>query len=297
MAMGPKSLSLRDVVPFCVFVNTALLLFLCMAPSTISPSKTPPPGGVAEVGASASQCREALLAARNQLASLSKLRKEYGVLYCKQHGIGPTGGFCAVGQNISTLHAFDEPLAAKLAELFAAKRVVDLGAGHDLYGKYWEATGVKYTGYDGAEGIEDVTSMIGSCMHACAAVCIAWCHLPFPHFAADGYLKFLDLSIPQYLEESFDWAISLEVGEHIPAEFEETYIANLVRHATEGIVTSWAVPGQGGHHHVNEQTNDHVIMQFERLGVKWDTASTNALRAVASLRWLKNTLLVFKKPT
>ncbi|CAG5124210.1 unnamed protein product, partial [Candidula unifasciata] len=55
-------------------------------------------------------------------------------------------------------------------------------------------------------------------------------------------VKFLDLTAPQYGLPAYDWVVSVEVGEHIPAKFEDIYLDNLARHAKEGIVLSWAVP-------------------------------------------------------
>lgn len=54
---------------------------------------------------------------------------------------------------------------------------------------------------------------------------------------------FLDLTAPHYNLPIFDWVISVEVGKHIPAKFEDIYLDNLARHDREGIVLSWAVPG------------------------------------------------------
>jgi hypothetical protein len=41
----------------------------------------------------------------------------------------------------------------------------------------------------------------------------------------------------------FDWAITLEVAEHIPKQFEDTFIRNIVSTLPKGIIISWAVPG------------------------------------------------------
>ena len=35
------------------------------------------------------------------------------------------------------------------------------------------------------------------------------------------------------------WILSLEVAEHIPAQFESIYIDNLVKHAKEDIILAW----------------------------------------------------------
>ncbi|KAK7004452.1 hypothetical protein BgiMline_005973, partial [Biomphalaria glabrata] len=55
-------------------------------------------------------------------------------------------------------------------------------------------------------------------------------------------VRFLDLTAPHYGLPIYDWILSIEVAEHIPAKFEEIYLDNLVRHAREGIILSWAVP-------------------------------------------------------
>ena len=59
------------------------------------------------------------------------------------------------------------------------------------------------------------------------------------------------MSAPQDLGKQFDWVQSFEVGEHIPPKSTEIYIDNLVRHARNGLVLSWAIVGQGGFHHIN----------------------------------------------
>jgi 2-polyprenyl-3-methyl-5-hydroxy-6-metoxy-1,4-benzoquinol methylase len=63
----------------------------------------------------------------------------------------------------------------------------------------------------------------------------------------------MDLSIPQYGILQYDWIISLEVAEHIPEIYEAVYLDNIFRHAKEGIILSWAVPGQGGLSHINNK--------------------------------------------
>ncbi len=58
-------------------------------------------------------------------------------------------------------------------------------------------------------------------------------------------------------------AVLMQVLEHVPEQFEAIVLDNLVRSAREGIVLSWAVPGQPGHHHVNLQTSEseHLILE------------------------------------
>ena len=74
----------------------------------------------------------------------------------------------------------------------------------------------------------------------------------------NGHVQPRDLSQPLSLGRKFDWVMSLEVGEHIPRQFEHTFISNIVNHATTGIVLSWAVVGQRGTGHINTRSNAHI---------------------------------------
>jgi glycosyltransferase involved in cell wall biosynthesis len=92
-----------------------------------------------------------------------------------------------------------------------------------------------------------------------------------------------------------DWVLSLEVGEHIPKEYEHIFIQNLIKHAKHGIILSWAVPGQPGDGHVNCQSNEYVISLMKENGFSLDTKTSIDLREVAELWWFKNTVMVFRK--
>jgi tryptophanyl-tRNA synthetase len=75
-----------------------------------------------------------------------------------------------------------------------------------------------WTGYEGIVNIENVTS---------------------------GLIRYFDLTRPRYLGKTFDWVTCFEVGEHIPPKYERIFVENLVRHAKEGIIISWALPCKG----------------------------------------------------
>jgi|KBSSwiStaDraftv2_1062776.scaffolds.fasta_scaffold350414_2 SAM-dependent methyltransferase len=61
-----------------------------------------------------------------------------------------------------------------------------------------------------------------------------------------------DLSQEVNLPHRYDLAICLEVAEHLPPSSSDTLVQSLVK-ASDIIIFSAAVPGQGGIHHVNEQ--------------------------------------------
>lgn len=86
---------------------------------------------------------------------------------------------------------------------------------------------------------------------------------------SNGVVHFLDLTAP-ILDASFraDWALSLEVGEHVPNAKESMLIRNL--HAVNrcGIVLSWGsyTPGKRGKGDANYHTRSYLVGVFRSLG-------------------------------
>jgi len=79
------------------------------------------------------------------------------------------------------------------------------------------------------------------------------------------YIKFHDFNdgiMP--LDEKFDLVYSIEFLEHV----YERYMPNYMDLFQKGnyIIVSAATPGQGGHHHVNEQHYDYWIEKFDQYG-------------------------------
>jgi hypothetical protein len=118
---------------------------------------------------------------------------------------------------------------------------------------------------------------------------------PFCEETTNGEVKFLDLSVPIFhLPHKYDWIVSVEVGEHIPQEFEQVYLDNLVRYAREGIVLSWAHLEQGGHSHVNNRDFPYIKTQMESRGLIHDNKSSQMFRQEAHFGWFKDNLNVFR---
>ena len=63
-----------------------------------------------------------------------------------------------------------------------------------------------------------------------------------------------------------------------PKKFEDIFINNLHKNNKNGIVLSWAVKGQGGDGHFNEQNNDYIKSKICKLGYINDIESENQLR-------------------
>lgn len=104
----------------------------------------------------------------------------------------------------------------------------------------------------------------------------------------------LDLSEPTNLEP-VDMVISIEVGEHIPKEFEQTFIDNLTKSASKHLFMSWARPGQHGRGHINCQSNQYIISEITKRGWTFDEKTTEEVRSKMPPIWIKHTVMIFQK--
>ena len=167
-------------------------------------------------------------------------------------------------------HITDKRLARALSWFFRGKTVGSFGDGPGAYKREIEKLDeVKlYDAYDGA---------------------------PFCEETSEGRVKFLDLTVPQYGLPIYDWIISLEVAEHIPKKYEAIYVDNLVRHCREGIVMSWAQPGQGGLSHINNRPPNYAVNVMEQQGFRLDMYLSSRLRDASIFLWLRMNINVFKR--
>jgi 2-polyprenyl-3-methyl-5-hydroxy-6-metoxy-1,4-benzoquinol methylase len=168
-----------------------------------------------------------------------------------------------------TPHKIDYGLMSSLPSIFeGGSSVVDFGCGNADYVKNLIKNNFRCEAYDGNPNTPEMT---------------------------DGIGKVLDLSKEFDLGKTFDYVMSLEVAEHIPKECEEVYVDNLIRHTGFYLITSWAVVGQGGDGHVNEQDEDYVLNMYKEKGMIYNKEVSEVLRNVATLGWFKNTIYVFSK--
>lgn len=182
--------------------------------------------------------------------------------------ISPTGVWVGPAE---TEHRHDPTLADAIAWQLRALEVgsaFDLGCGPGRYVELLNGVGIDTAGIDGnGEG-----------------------------FVAKCRDKFVvaDLTAPLQLTPRAA-AISLEVGEHIPPDLAEIYLDNINRAAIRYLILSWALPGQGGFGHVNERPNEWVIDKMRDRRWKYNAVDSERLRALSTLRWFRNTIMVFER--
>ena len=147
------------------------------------------------------------------------------------------------------------------------KTIVDFGCGVGDYTKKLISNGLECEAYDGNPNTVLLTEGIG---------------------------KVLDFTFLFNLEKKFDCVLTLEVGEHIPKEYEKIFLDNVCIHAKNFIIMSWAVIGQGGDGHVNCQNNDYIINEIQNRGFDYDIENSKILRNSSTAPWFADTIMVFK---
>lgn len=169
-------------------------------------------------------------------------------------------------------HVHDHSLSNSLIDFLKSENIesiVDLGCGMGDYAHKFIANGIPCDAYDGNPNTNLLTQGLG---------------------------KVLDLSAPFDLGKKFDCVLTLEVGEHIPKEYESIFIDNITKHTGKILLLSWAILGQTGDGHVNCQNNDYIISQIEKIGFKYLLDNSNVLRnSISNALWFKNTIMVFRK--
>ena len=90
--------------------------------------------------------------------------------------------------------------------------------------------------------------------------------------------------------------ISLEVGGHIPSEFEKELIRNIHALNRKGVLFSWAALQQDGLQHVTCHSQAYLLKLFAALGYEYDNSTSTALRqSVTTEPWFQQNLMVFRR--
>ncbi len=142
-------------------------------------------------------------------------------------------------------------IAKELHKRFQPRKIIDVGCGCGVYGYHFQQMGVEATCIDGVLAPEEYS---------------------FP-----VHVHVRDLTEPfSNIWGDFDFALCLDVGEHIPEHLSETFLTNLAN-LSNTVLLACAPPGQGGLHHVNEQPKRYWIKRMSEHGFAYDRPSTGQL--------------------
>lgn len=147
--------------------------------------------------------------------------------------------------------------------------VLDLGAGRGRYVHELRQLGYNARGID---GIPDIVQL------------------------SHGLVLECNLARPAFWQTAAHWSLSFEVGEHIPADGGQFYLDNVAASAADGIMTSWAVPGQRGRDHIQCQPPEWVVEQYNRRGWVVNAAATSRARDIAGRGWNRKLLVLQRAP-
>jgi len=180
---------------------------------------------------------------------------------------GHLGGF-AIGGDGGTYY----PIMWKyLVEEYGVKSVLDVGCGRGYAARFFKSLGCEIRGVDGAQRAKTESLIPEDFIHFDYTTG----PLVINRVSPNGLL-----SMDQRVQpKQFDLGWTCEFVEHV----EEKYIPNFMATLSQCkyVAMTFASPGQGGHHHVNENTQDYWIGKFKEYGFNWDNIGTQILRNYA----------------
>ena len=165
---------------------------------------------------------------------------------------GPLGG-CGVGP-VGDPNTFLPALWQAVIDKWEIRSVLDIGCGFGYSTRWFIENGLETLGLEGSRGIAK---------HAVT---------PAVHVHDFSNEKPVGLG-------EFDLCWCSEFLEHVEAKHEPQYFAAFVR--CRFVAMSAALPGFGGHHHVNEQPSEYWIERFTAHGFRYDEEETLRLREIA----------------
>jgi len=157
-------------------------------------------------------------------------------------------------------------LCAILSVIPKEHTIIDLGASTGTYVELLRENGYTVIGIDGTPKIEEITK---------------------------GLVKHTDLAKNcSHLYDCSDWAIFVEVGEHIPKKYETKLLDNLCKIPKIGLIVIWGPIGCPGFCHVNCREPEYVVEAIEKRGWKLSLRLTRKFRK-RTRRKVRRSVLVF----
>jgi len=157
----------------------------------------------------------------------------------------------------------DEPVLDYLISRYSVKTMLDVGCGPGGMVDLAKSKGLIAWGIDGDATIEH------------------------------DYVVIWDYTAGSYPAKGFDLIWSVEFVEHVEARYQDNYLATF--DAGKVLYLTAAYPGQGGHHHVNEQPESYWIDLLTHRGWILDQEATLWVREHGATPFAKMTGMVFTK--
>jgi len=110
----------------------------------------------------------------------------------------------------------------------------------------------------------------------------------------------MDVFSPEFKAtfKGYDLALSLEVAEHLPEERAEDFV-DVLTSVAPAVLFSAAIPGQGGHGHINCQPKQYWIDKFARRNYVVDYDGTDEIlafmRSGYHMGWFTQNAVLFKQ--
>ena len=144
-----------------------------------------------------------------------------------------------------------------MIEKYNIKSMIDIGCGRAYSADYFKGSGVLSHGVEG-------------CKEAVEKSFLESDEVTLHDYENDG---------PYVPEMVYDLGWSCEFVEHVTQENMQNFIETFKR--CKIVAVTYAIPGQGGHHHVNEQYEPYWIDHMSRNGFVLDMGGTEELRELA----------------
>ena len=134
------------------------------------------------------------------------------------------------------------------------KSMIDVGCGLGFVMEYFAQSGIEVMGVDGSPSAIEKNVMAPDQLHQ--------------HDFTKG---------PWAPAKKYDLVWSSEFLEHVEQQYEPNFFATF-ECAQKYLMVTFAVPGQGGHHHVNEQHGEYWIDRFAQIGFQYEEELTQKAR-------------------
>jgi len=104
-----------------------------------------------------------------------------------------------------------------------------------------------------------------------------------------------------FVPERYDLSLCVDVMEHLHEADADIALDNITQNA-ELVILSCAPPGQGGHHHVNEQPRRYWVARMAARGWRYDRRETGSMenyflghRDQLLFSWMYHNLCVYRR--